>query len=400
MISERMIKMASGGSAIRAMFEEGKRLAEQFGRENVFDYSIGNPYFAPPEAVKETIIDIITNEDPMYVHGYPANAGYPEVRRAVADSLNARFGTGYTEDNIIMTVGAAGGLCVTMTTLLNPGDEVICVSPYFFEYNNYITTPGGRVVVVPASEADGFMPDVGAIARAVTPKTKAVILNNPNNPTGVVYPAELLRKLSDALVEKGREYGTTIYVVSDEPYRELAYDGVEVPWMPNCMENVIVGYSWSKSLSLPGERIGYLVIPGDIADGQLIFDAAVVANRMLGFVNAPSLMQLTVARCLNESTAIDKYDANRKALYNGLHSLGFECAYPAGAFYLWVKTPIDEAEFVKKAKALNLLLVPGSNFGTPGYVRLAYCVSGAMIERSMAAFAKLAEQCGLGKEKG
>ena len=400
MISERMIKMASGGSAIRAMFEEGKRLAEQFGRENVFDYSIGNPYFAPPEAVKETIIDIITNEDPMYVHGYPANAGYPEVRRAVADSLNARFGSGYTEDNIIMTVGAAGGLCVTMTTLLNPGDEVICVSPYFFEYNNYITTPGGRVVVVPASEADGFMPDVGAIARAVTPKTKAVILNNPNNPTGVVYPAELLRKLSDALVEKGREYGTTIYVVSDEPYRELAYDGVEVPWMPNCMENVIVGYSWSKSLSLPGERIGYLVIPGDIADGQLIFDAAVVANRMLGFVNAPSLMQLTVARCLNESTAIDKYDANRKALYNGLHSLGFECAYPAGAFYLWVKTPIEEAEFVKKAKALNLLLVPGSNFGTPGYVRLAYCVSGAMIERSMAAFAKLAEQCGLGKEKG
>ena len=398
MISERMIKMASGGSAIRAMFEEGKRLAEQFGRENVFDYSIGNPYFAPPEAVKETIIDIITNEDPMYVHGYPANAGYPEVRRAVADSLNARFGTGYTEDNIIMTVGAAGGLCVTMTTLLNPGDEVICVSPYFFEYNNYITTPGGRVVVVPASEADGFMPDVGAIARAVTPKTKAVILNNPNNPTGVVYPAELLRKLSDALVEKGREYGTTIYVVSDEPYRELAYDGVEVPWMPNCMENVIVGYSWSKSLSLPGERIGYLVIPGDIADGQLIFDAAVVANRMLGFVNAPSLMQLTVARCLNESTAIDKYDANRKALYNGLHSLGFECAYPAGAFYLWVKTPIDEAEFVKKAKALNLLLVPGSNFGTPGYVRLAYCVSGAMIERSMAAFAKLAEQSWLGKE--
>ena len=398
MISERMIKMASGGSAIRAMFEEGKRLAEQFGRENVFDYSIGNPYFAPPEAVKETIIDIITNEDPMYVHGYPANAGYPEVRKAVADSLNERFGTDYTENNIIMTVGAAGGLCVTMTTLLNPGDEVICISPYFFEYNNYITTPGGVVVVVPASEAEGFVPDVKAIAGAVTPKTKAIILNNPNNPTGVVYPAELLKKLSDMLVEKGREYGTTIYVVSDEPYRELAYDGVEVPWMPNCMENVIVGYSWSKSLSLPGERIGYLVIPGDIADGQLIFDAAVVANRMLGFVNAPSLMQLTVARCLNESTAIDKYDANRKALYNGLHSLGFECAYPAGAFYLWVKTPIDEAEFVKKAKALNLLLVPGSNFGTPGYVRLAYCVSGAMIERSMAAFAKLAEQCGLGKE--
>ena len=397
MISARMEKMAAGGSAIRAMFEEGKRLAKEFGPENVFDFSIGNPYFAPPEAVKNAVVDIITNEDPMYVHGYPANAGYPEVRKAVADSLNERFGTDYTENNIIMTVGAAGGLCVTMTTLLNPGDEVICISPYFFEYNNYITTPGGKVVVVPANEAEGFVPDVEAIAGAVTPKTKAIILNNPNNPTGVVYPAELLKKLSDMLVEKGREYGTTIYVVSDEPYRELAYDGVDVPWMPNCMENVIVGYSWSKSLSLPGERIGYLVIPGDIAEGQLIFDAAVVANRMLGFVNAPSLMQLVVARCLNESTAIDKYDANRKALYNGLHELGFECSYPAGAFYLWVKTPVEEKEFVAKAKSHNILLVPGGNFGTPGYVRLAYCVSGDMIARSMKAFAVLAEECSLKK---
>ena len=397
MISERMAKMAAGGSAIRAMFEEGKRLAAQYGKENVYDFSIGNPYFAPPDAVKNAIVDIITNEDPMYVHGYPANAGYPEVRKAVADSLNSRFGTDYTENNIIMTVGAAGGLCVTMTTLLNPGDEVICISPYFFEYNNYITTPGGKVVVVPASEADGFVPDVDAIARAITPKTKALILNNPNNPTGVIYPAELLKKLSDVLLEKGREFGTVIYVVSDEPYRELVYDGVEVPWMPNCMANCIVGYSWSKSLSLPGERIGYLVIPGDIAEGQLIFDASVVANRMLGFVNAPSLMQLTVARCLNESTAIDKYDANRKLLYNGLHELGFECAYPAGAFYMWVKTPIDEAEFVAKAKSYNILLVPGSNFGTPGYVRLAYCVSGDMIKRSLGAFAKLAEECGLKK---
>ncbi len=397
MISERLAKMAAGGSAIRAMFEEGKRLASIYGAENVFDFSIGNPYFAPPEAVKNAVIDIITNEDPMYVHGYPANAGYPEVRKAVADSLNSRFGTNYTEGNIIMTVGAAGGLCDVMHTLLNPGDEVICISPYFFEYNNYITTPGGKVVVVPANEADGFVPDVDAIAAAVTPKTKAVILNNPNNPTGVVYPAELLRKLSDKLLEKGREYGTVIYAVSDEPYRELAYDGVEVPWMPNCMANCIVGYSWSKSLSLPGERIGYLVIPSDIADGQLIFDAAVVANRMLGFVNAPSLMQLVVARCLNESTAIDKYDANRKALYNGLHDLGFECAYPAGAFYLWVKTPVEEKEFVAKAKSHNILLVPGGNFGTPGYVRLAYCVSGEMIERSMKAFAALAAECGLGK---
>ena len=396
MISERMAKMASGGSAIRAMFEEGKRLAAIYGKENVFDFSIGNPSFPPPDSVKEAIIDIVTNEDPMYVHGYPANAGYPEVRRAVAESLNRRFGTGYTEGNIMMTVGAACGLSCTMFTLLNPGDEVICVSPYFFEYNNYVTTPGGKVVVVPA-RAEDFMPDVDAIAAAVTPRTKAVILNSPNNPTGVIYPAELLKSLSDMLLEKGREYGTVIYVISDEPYRELAYDGAEVPWMPSIVANCIVCYSWSKSLSLPGERIGYVVVPGDIAEGQLIFDAEVVANRMLGFVNAPSLMELVVARCLDEATNIAGYDANRQLLYNGLRELGFESTYPAGAFYLWMKTPIDEAEFVQKAKSHNLLLVPGSNFGTPGNVRLAYCVSPDMIRRSLTAFATLAEECGLKK---
>lgn len=397
MISEKMAKMASGGSVIRAMFEEGKRLSAIYGKENVFDFSIGNPSFPPPGSVKDAIIDIITNEDPMYVHGYPANSGYPEVRRAIADSLNRRFGTAYTEGNIMMTVGAAGGLSCTMVTLLNPGEEVICITPYFFEYNNYVTTPGGKVVTVPASAENGFMPDVDAIAAAVTPKTKAVILNSPNNPTGVIYPADLLRKYSDMLLEKGREYGTVIYTISDEPYRELAYDGAEVPWMPGCVANCIVCYSWSKSLSLPGERIGYVVVPSDIADGQLIFDAEVVANRMLGFVNAPSLMELVVARCVDEPTNIAGYDANRKLLYDGLTALGFEGAYPAGAFYLWIKTPIEESAFVEKAKSYNLLLVPGSNFGTPGYVRLAYCVSPDMIERSMTAFARLAADCGLGK---
>ena len=397
MISEKMAKMASGGSVIRAMFEEGKRLSAIYGKENVFDFSIGNPSFPPPGSVKDAIIDIITNEDPMYVHGYPANSGYPEVRRAIADSLNRRFGTAYTEGNIMMTVGAAGGLSCTMVTLLNPGDEVICITPYFFEYNNYVTTPGGKVVTVPASAENGFMPDVDAIAAAVTPKTKAVILNSPNNPTGVIYPADLLRKYSDMLLEKGREYGTVIYTISDEPYRELAYDGAEVPWMPGCVANCIVCYSWSKSLSLPGERIGYVVVPSDIADGQLIFDAEVVANRMLGFVNAPSLMELVVARCVDEPTHIAGYDAHRKLLYDGLTALGFEGAYPAGAFYLWIKTPIEESAFVEKAKSYNLLLVPGSNFGTPGYVRLAYCVSPDMIERSMTAFARLAADCGLGK---
>ena len=397
MICERMIKLAEGGSAIRAMFEEGKRLAALYGAENVFDFSIGNPYFAPPEAVKDAIVDIITNDDPMSVHGYPANAGFPAVREAVAQSLNRRFGTNYNAGNIIMTVGAAGGLNVILRVLCNPGDEVMVISPYFFEYNNYIGNADAKVVVVPAAAENGFLPDLDAIAAAITPKTKALILNNPNNPTGVIYPADMLKKLGELLEAKGKEYGTVIYLISDEPYRELAYDGAEVPWLPNCCKNTIVGYSWSKSLSLPGERIGYLVIPSDIVDAQLIFDAAVVANRMLGFVNAPSLMQLAVARCLDASTDIDAYDANRKLLYNGLHELGYECEYPAGAFYLWVKTPVAEPEFVALAKKYNLLLVPGASFGCEGYVRLAYCVSGDMIKRSMASFAKLAEECGLKK---
>lgn len=397
MISERMIQLASGGSAIRAMFEEGKRLAAQYGAENVYDFSIGNPSFPPPDCVKDAIIDIITNDDPMSVHGYPANAGFPSVREAVAKSLNRRFGTDYTENNIVMTVGAAGGLNVILRVLCNPGDEVIVISPYFFEYNNYIANADAKVVVVPAAASNGFMPDLDAISAAITAKTKAIILNNPNNPTGVIYPADMLKQLGELLEEKGREFGTVIYVISDEPYRELAYDGADVPWLPNCCKNTVVGYSWSKSLSLPGERIGYLVIPSDIVDGQLIFDAAVVANRMLGFVNAPSLIQLAVARCVDAETDIKGYDVNRKLLYNGLHDLGYECEYPAGAFYLWVKTPIDEPEFVAKAKSYNLLLVPGASFGCPGYVRLAYCVSPEMIKRSLTAFAKLAEDCGIKK---
>ena len=397
MICERMIKLAAGGSAIRAMFEEGKRLADEFGPENVFDFSIGNPYFAPPDAVKDAIVDIITNDDPMTVHGYPANAGFPAVRKAVADSLNRRFGTDYNENNIIMPPAPPGALNVTPRVPCNPGGEATPIPPYFFEYNNYIGNADAKVVVVPAAAENGFMPDIDAIAAAVTPKTKAIILNNPNNPTGVIYSAEMLKKLGALLEEKGKEFGTVIYVIADEPYRELAYDGAEVPWLPDCCKNTIVGYSWSKSLSLPGERIGYLVIPSDIVDAQLIIDAAVVANRMLGFVNAPSLMQLAVARCLDASTDIAAYDANRKLLYNGLHELGYECEYPAGAFYLWVKTPVPEPEFVALAKKYNLLLVPGASFGCEGYVRLAYCVSGDMIKRSMAAFAKLAADCGLKK---
>lgn len=395
MISDRMIRLAEGGSAIRAMFEEGKRLADLYGRENVFDFSIGNPFFEPPAAINEAIIDIVTNSNPNTVHGYPANAGYPEVRSKIADSLNRRHGTSYDENNVVMTVGAAGGLNVALRVLLNPNDEVILISPYFFEYNNYIENSNGKFVIVPADAENGFMPDIDAISAAITHRTKAIIINNPNNPAGVVYSAEIITKLGEVLEARGEELGTTIYMLSDEPYRELAFDGVEVPWLPNCYKNTIVGYSWSKSLSLPGERIGYLLVPSDMVDGKLIFDASVVANRMMGFVNAPSLMQLVVARCLDECTDIDGYDENRKLLYEGLVALGYECTYPSGAFYLWVKTPICETDFMAKAKGYNILMVPGTSFGTPGYVRLAYCVSRDVIKGSLVAFEKLAKDCGI-----
>jgi aspartate aminotransferase len=395
MISKRIETLVHNGSAIRAMFEEGKRLAGIYGAENVFDFSIGNPYFPPPEAVKNAIVDIITHDDPMHIHGYTANAGYPEVRTAVAENLNKRFGTNLSANNITMCVGAAAGLNVVFRTLLNPDEEVIVLAPYFFEYRSHVENSGGKLVIVPTKAEEGFMPDVDAICAAINEKTKAVIINNPNNPTGVIYPAEMLKKLGDALEKKQAELGTTIYVISDEPYRELAYDGVEVPYLPKYCRNAIICYSWSKSLSLPGERIGYIVVPSEIDDSQLVYDGTVVSNRILGFVNAPSLMQLAVARCINESTDISAYDANRKLLYNGLHDLGFECAYPAGAFYLWVKSPIDDQAFIAAGKKYNILMVPGTSFAFPGYVRLAYCVSPDMIKRSLPAFAKLAKDCGM-----
>lgn len=395
MISERMIKLAGNTSAIRAMFEEGNLLAAQYGRENVYDFSIGNPNFPAPPAVKNAIIDILENEESTFVHGYMSNCGYPDVRSAIAKNINNRFGAAFDENNIIMTVGAAGGLNVALCTLLNPGDEVLAFSPYFVEYGNYVGTYGGVLIPVP-TDSKTFMPDGETLAAAITPKTKALIINNPNNPTGVIYSETVIKAVAEVLEKKQREYGTHIYLIADEPYRELAYDGADVPYLTKFYKNTIVGYSWSKSLSLPGERIGYLVIPPELDDYQLIWDAAGIANRMLGFVNAPSLMQRAVARCLEAKVDVDAYDANRQLLYNGLTGCGFECVYPSGAFYLWVKSPVaDEKEFVNAAKKYNLLLVPGSSFNGPGYVRLAYCVSPDMIKRSLPAFQKLASEYGL-----
>lgn len=390
MIAKSMVGYVKGSSVIRAMFEEGKRLAKIYGAENVYDFSLGNPSVEPPKQVREAMIDILQNENQNLVHGYMSNAGYEDVRDTIAKSLNKKFGTSFAEKNILMTVGAAGGLNVIFKTLLDPEDEVITFSPFFGEYRNYVANYGGKLVVVPPSE--DFIPRPEMLAAAVTKKTKALIINNPNNPTGVVYSEEVIKSLVDVLRDKQKEFGTSIYLIADEPYRELAYDGIEVPYLTKYYDNTIVGYSYSKSLSLPGERIGYLVMPDELDDFENIVQAASVANRILGFVNAPSLIQRTVARCVDAEVDVAAYNANRELLYGNLIDMGYECIKPQGAFYMFVKAfEEDDKAFCAKAKEFNLLLVPGSTFGGPGYVRIAYCVDPEMIKRSLPAFKKLAE---------
>ena len=393
MISKKMENMVANSSAIRAMFEEGNRLAKLYGAENVFDFSLGNPNVPAPAAVKKAIREILEEEDPIVLHGYTnSNAGYEDVRQAVAESLNERFGTAFAAHNITMTVGAAGGLNVIFKALLNPGDEVIAFAPYFGEYRSYTNNYDGVMVEISPNTLD-FQPKLDEFEAKITPKTKIVIVNTPNNPTGVVYSEETIRKLASIMEAKQKEFGTEIYLVSDEPYRELAYDGVEVPYLTKYYANTIVGYSYSKSLSLPGERIGYLVIPDEAADSEKLISAANVATRILGFVNAPTLQQKVVKACLNEKTDISYYDRNRETLYQGLKDLGFECIKPEGAFYLFVKSPVeDERAFCQAAKKYNILIVPGSSFACPGYVRLAYCVSYETIVNSLPKFAELAEE--------
>ena len=396
MISKKMENMVANSSAIRAMFEEGNRLAAKYGAENVFDFSLGNPNVPAPEAVKKAMIEILSEEDPIVLHGYTnSNAGYEDVRQAVADSLNERFGTNFASRNITMTVGAAGGLNVILKSLLNPGDEVVVFAPYFGEYRSYTDNYDGVIVEI-SPDTETFQPKLDEFEKKLSPKTKAVIVNTPNNPTGVVYSEETIQKLAAILEKKQKEFGTEIYLISDEPYRELAYDGVEVPYLTKYYNNTIVGYSYSKSLSLPGERIGYLVIPDEAADSDDMKSAASVATRILGFVNAPSLQQKVIARCLDAKVNIEAYDKNRKALYEGLTKLGFECIKPEGAFYLFVKSPTeDENIFCDTAKKHNILIVPGSSFGCAGFVRMAYCVSYDTIINSLPHFAEVAKEMGL-----
>lgn len=391
MISKQMQKQVEGSSLIRAMFEEGKKLAAIYGAENVYDFSLGNPSVEPPEEVKDAIIEILNTEGAMGIHGYMNNSGYEDVRKTIADSINEKFGTSFTDKNIIMTVGAAGGLNVLFKTLLNPGDEVMTFAPFFGEYRGYVSNYLGELVVVSPNTVD-FQPNLDEFKTKFTPKTKAVIINSPNNPTGVIYSEETIIKLSEILREKQKEFGTDIYLISDEPYRELVYDNAEVPYLTKYYANTIVGYSFSKSLSLPGERIGYLVVPDEAADFENLILAANIATRILGYVNAPSLFQRVVAKCLTAKVDIETYNRNRELLYNGLTSYGYQCVKPEGAFYMFVKAPIaDDVKFCDQAKEKNILIVPGSAFGCPGYVRIAYCVAHKTIQGALPGFKALIE---------
>ncbi|MEG1459235.1 MAG: pyridoxal phosphate-dependent aminotransferase [Acetivibrio sp.] len=391
MISDQMMDLVKNSSVIRAMFEEGKNMAKKYGEENVYDFSLGNPSVEPPEAVKKAIIEVVNEENPIAVHGYMNNSGYEDVRTAIAESLNQRFETDFQEKNILMTVGAAGGLNVILKTLLNPLDEVIVFAPFFGEYRNYVKNFGGKLVVISPNTED-FQPRLKEFAEKISEKTKAVIINTPNNPTGVVYSEKTIKAMSEIMYKAQDAFNTSIYLISDEPYRELAYDGIQVPYLTRYYENTIVGYSYSKSLSLPGERIGYLVIPSQMDDFEEVAGAANVANRILGFVNAPSLMQRVVKKTLDVQVDVSVYNKNRETLYEALTSYGYEMVKPQGAFYLFVKAlEEDDTAFAAKAKEFNILLVPGSSFGCPGYVRIAYCVPYDRIERALPGFKKLAE---------
>lgn len=395
MLSKNIQAAIKGSSVIRAMFNEGKELAAKIGAENVYDFSLGNPATPAPASVNQAIKDTVDGLDSMELHGYMSNAGYPDVRKAVADNLNRRFGTAFDAHNIIMTVGAAGGLNIVLKAFLDPGDEVIAFAPYFGEYRGYAANFGGTIVEVAPNHAD-FQPDLADFEQKITEKTKAVIINTPNNPTGVIYSDETMARIGGILTKKEHEYGHEIYLISDEPYRELVYDGAPVRFLTGFYHNTIVGYSFSKSLSLPGERIGYVVVPDEVTDAADVQSGIEIANRQLGFVNAPSLMQKAVAKCLDEQTDVAYYDKNREKLYGELTRLGFTCIKPQGAFYLWVKSPVaDEEEFVQAAKKHNILFVKGSAFACSGYVRIAYCVSYEKICSSIPAFEQLAADMGL-----
>ena len=392
MISKKMEGLVKNSSVIRAMFEEGKKLSKIYKEENVFDYSLGNPNVEPPEEIKNAIINVVSEQNPNLVHGYMNNSGFEDVRTEIANHINKKDGLALSFENIVMTCGAAGGLNIILKTLINPEDEVIVIAPFFGEYTNYVSNYDGKLVVVKAKK-DSFTIDFTALEKAITSKTKAMIINTPNNPTGVIYDKNTIQELANILDKKQKEFNTNIYLISDEPYREIIYDNAKAENILKYYKNTFIGYSYSKSLSLPGERIGYIVVNNGMDSFEDIISSLNVANRILGFVNAPSLFQRVIGKTLDAKVDVNKYKKNRDLLYNHLISIGFECVKPEGAFYLFPKALIDDdVEFANAAKKYNLLIVPGSSFGYKGYFRLSYCIDYDKIKRSLDAFTKLAEE--------
>ena len=395
MINETMKELGNKRSVIREIFEFGNRRRAEIGAENVYDFSLGNPNVPAPEAVNRTMIELLQTKSDMYLHGYTSAQGAIDTREAVAADLNRRFGTAFHKDNFYMTCGAAASLKISLTALYTPGDEVIAFTPFFPEYRVFVETCGAKLVTA-ASDQDTFQIDFEVLKPLITEKTKAVIVNSPNNPSGVVYTAETVTKLAELLRAKEAEFGHAIYLIADEPYRELVYDGMDVPYLTKYYRDTIVCYSYSKSLSLPGERIGYILVPDEAADAKDIYAAVCGAGRALGYVCAPSLAQHVIASCTGQVSDLNVYKLNRDLLIDNLTEYGFTCIHPDGAFYLFMKSPIaDAGAFCEKAKDFDLLLVPADSFGTPGFVRIAYCVSTEMIRNSLPAFKKLAESFGL-----
>lgn len=391
MVSERMLGLGTSRSVIRELFEYGKQRAAVVGKENVFDFSIGNPSVPAPPEVNQIAIRLLQEENSTILHGYTSAQGDPGVRKAIADNLNSRYGTCYTGTELYMTVGASAALCCCFNALTTPGgSEYIVFAPYFPEYKVFIEGAGGTMKVV-QPHPDTLQLDAQALAEAITPQTKGVVINSPNNPSGVIYTEETLKAVAAVLEEKSIQYGHPIFLISDEPYREIAFQGYTVPWLPSFYPNTLVTYSFSKSLSLPGERIGYVLVPQSVTEHEKVYAAIAGAGRSLGYVNAPSLFQRVAAECCGMTSDISIYENNAKLLVTSLREMGYECVQPQGAFYLFLKAlePDDKA-FSQKAREFDLLLVPGSGFGAPGWLRLAFCVQPDMIRRAMPKFRELA----------
>ncbi|MDO5142629.1 MAG: pyridoxal phosphate-dependent aminotransferase [Eubacteriales bacterium] len=395
MVNQQMAALGSSRSTIRELFEYGNSRAAVVGRENVFDFSLGNPSVPAPDAVRQAIMQEAAG-DPVALHGYTSAQGAADVRQALAADLNARFGTDYTGDSLYLTAGAAAALSCAFNALACPGDEFIVFAPYFPEYKMFIESgAGAKCVVVPPSAAD-LQIDFDALAQALNERTKAVVVNSPNNPSGVVYSEQTLDRLTALLRERAQAYGHPIYLISDEPYREIVYEGAQVPFLPCRYADTVVCYSYSKSLSLPGERIGYVLVPPQAADSAALYAAVCGAGRALGYVCAPSLFQRVAARCVGVSGDVAAYQANRDLLYDGLTAMGYRCVKPQGAFYLFPQTlEADDRAFCARAKGYDLLVVPGADFRMPGHMRISYCVATDTIRRALPLFEQLARDYGV-----